>query len=274
MLKYEQLEKTLRKERYKMNINDFMKKENEKPLDNLVSDGGFLSGFRTIGCIGDSLSSGEFQSLDKDGNNTYHDLFEYSWGQYIARIAGTKVYNFSRGGMTASEYCKSFARNSGFFGADKACQAYIIALGKNDLGCLKQELGTIEDVLFDTEGKETFARYYGEIIKRYKEISPDARFFLMTLPDDDGVDYAEAHRDLIYKMAEIFEHTYVIDLYKYAPKYDDKFKEQFFLSGHMNAFGYILTAKMVISYIDYIIRHNMDDFRKISLINTGIEYGI
>ena len=32
-----------------------------------------------IGCIGDSLSSGEFESLDEAGNRGYHDMFEYSW---------------------------------------------------------------------------------------------------------------------------------------------------------------------------------------------------
>ena len=40
-----------------MNINDFYAQEGEKPLDNLVTDGGFCGIFRTIGCVGDSLSS-------------------------------------------------------------------------------------------------------------------------------------------------------------------------------------------------------------------------
>ena len=38
--------------------------ENEKPLEHRVTDGGFASIFRTIGCVGDSLSSGEFESID------------------------------------------------------------------------------------------------------------------------------------------------------------------------------------------------------------------
>lgn len=41
---------------------------NEKPFDNIIRDGGFTRIFRTIGCIGDSLSSGEFESMDKAGN--------------------------------------------------------------------------------------------------------------------------------------------------------------------------------------------------------------
>ena len=38
----------------------------EKPLDHLPPDGGFCGIFRTIGCIGDSLSSGEFESVAPD----------------------------------------------------------------------------------------------------------------------------------------------------------------------------------------------------------------
>lgn len=52
----------------------------EKPLENLVSDGGFCAIFRHIGCIGDSLASGELESL-KDGVKGYHDYYEHSWGQ-------------------------------------------------------------------------------------------------------------------------------------------------------------------------------------------------
>ena len=39
--------------------------ENEKPLDNLVTDGGYASIFRTVAFVGDSLSSGEFETLDE-----------------------------------------------------------------------------------------------------------------------------------------------------------------------------------------------------------------
>ena len=51
----------------------------------------------------------------------------------IARKNGLKGYNFSRGGMTAKEYIESFAESQGFWDKDKACQAYVIALGVNDI---------------------------------------------------------------------------------------------------------------------------------------------
>lgn len=77
-----------------MDIAEFMANKNEKPLDNIAINGGFTSIFRTIGCIGDSLASGELESFEI-GKINFHDYFEYSWGQFIARDAGCKVYNFS-----------------------------------------------------------------------------------------------------------------------------------------------------------------------------------
>nr|MCR4719613.1 hypothetical protein [Bacillota bacterium] len=88
--------------------------KNEKPLDSLVEGYSNTAIFRTIAFIGDSLSSGEFETVDSEGNKEYHDLYEYSWGQYIARKNGLKAYNFSRGGMTAKCYLESFAEENGF----------------------------------------------------------------------------------------------------------------------------------------------------------------
>ena len=90
-----------------MNIHEYTRLDkSEKPLDNIVSDGGMCSVFRSICCIGDSLSAGEFElPLDEDKIG-YYDFFDYSWGQYLARIAGVKVYNFSIGEETM--YCRVY----------------------------------------------------------------------------------------------------------------------------------------------------------------------
>lgn len=69
-----------------MNIYEYMGVgKDEKPLDRIATDGGFTSIFRTIACIGDSLSSGEFESVNSIGDRIYHDFYEYSWGQFIGR---------------------------------------------------------------------------------------------------------------------------------------------------------------------------------------------
>ena len=63
----------------------------------------------------------------------------------------------------------------------------------------------------------------------------------------------------------------MIDFRKYAPPFDEKFYENFFL-GHMTPTGYVLTAKMVMSYIDYIIRNNPEDFAQVGFIGTPYKY--
>lgn len=259
-----------------MNIDDFINgPAGEKPLDRLVPDGGYCGIFRRIGCVGDSLSSGEFESMDENGNRGYHDMFEYSWGQYIARMTGSKVYNFSQGGMTAEQYCESFADHWGFFNNDKLCQAYIIALGVNEI-YQKKLLGSISDIDINdyNNNQKTFAGYYAKIIQRLKQNQPKAKFFLMTPPrtnkDEDTEKEYENLSEIIRSMAKLFDYTYILDFRKYAPVYDQKFKDAFYLGGHMNPMGYMLTAKMTASYIDYIVRHNMDDFKQVGFIGTPV----
>ena len=257
-----------------MNVFEYMEVgADEKPLDRLATDGGFFSIFRTVACIGDSLSSGEFESKDAEGNKGYHDYYEYSWGQFMARSAGNKVYNFSRGGMTAKEYVESFGEARGFWDKDKAAQAYIIALGVNDLGGF--EIGSVDDVdLKDrNNNKPTLAGYYASIIQRYKEIQPRAKFFFVAIPRHGDVldEKRKALRDLLSDFTKIFDRSYLIDLYTYAPVYNEEFQEKYFL-GHMNPMGYILTARMIESYIDYIVRTNLHDFSQVGFIGTDLYY--
>jgi hypothetical protein len=202
-------------------------------------------------------------------------MYEHSWGQYMARMTGTTVYNFSRGGMTAAEYCSSFAEANGFWDEKYAAKAYIMALGVNDICNQNQQVGGVEDICFEdgAQNKPTFAGYFARILQRYRAMVPDAPVFLLTIPREDGESEertrrADAHAACMYEIAAAFPRCYVIDLRRYAPLYDDAFKKQFFMGGHMNACGYLLTAKMVASYIDYIIRHNPDDFRQIGFVGT------
>lgn len=253
-----------------MNIDQFISHDGENPLDRIIDDGGFCSVFRTIGVIGDSLSSGEFESMTKDGTKGYHDYFEYSWGQYIARAAGITVFNYSRGGMTAKRFYESFAREMNFWEPEKVCQAYIIALGVNDMNH-KMEMGSSKDIHPDNyeENTDTLAGWLGRIISRIKKMQPQARFFLVTRPretKEGNEEKVNAHVKLMYELADVFDYTYVIDLAKYGPLYDEDFKRRFYLGGHMNPAGYILTAKMIMSYIDFIIRNSPEDFAQIGFI--------
>jgi len=179
--------------------------------------------------------------------------------------------------MTAQEYIEKFAEARGFWDPAKAAQAYVIALGVNDLYNRKMPLGTLADIYPEdyTKNEKTFLGYYGAIISRYKEISPDAKFFFVTFPNVPNPDREDITRrmiDSLYALTEIFDNSYVIDLHQYGPVYDAEFKKNFFMFGHMNPMGYIVTARLIDSYIDYIVRHRPDDFKTVGFVGTDIRY--
>ncbi len=262
-----------------MDITPYIANPNEKPLDVIKPDGGFAGIFRTITIVGDSLSAGELEGTSEDGKREVYDYFEYSWGEFIARTTGAQVNLFARGGMSAMEYVDRWGEANGAWDESKASQAYIIALGCNDLSWCKHELGSGADV--DLENPEnsakTFAGSMGRLIAKYKQISPKARVFLITMPREADKESAkpedwakwEGHSRVMHELAELFEYTYVIDLFKYGPIYDDEFKKNFYLAGHLTVGGYLMTAHMVMSYMDYIIRNNPEDFRQSGFIGKG-----
>lgn len=248
----------------------------EKPLEKIVENGGFCGIFQKICCIGDSLLSGAFEATNKNGEKEFIDFPEYSWGRYMERTLGNEVRVFSRGGMTAREYCEGFAEDNGFWDKKLAGQAYIIALGANDLSW--DEIGDIDDIDITYYGnnKKTFTGYYGMIIQKYKEIQPNAKFFLITLPlceREDDETKADCFAEIQYKIADLFDNVYILDFRKYAPVYDKEFKAKYYLGdSHMNPMGYVLTAKYVMSYIDYIIRNNPQEFKQVGFIGTDISF--
>ena len=258
-----------------MDWNNLFFAEDEKPLDRFPQGISNTAIFRTIGFVGDSMSSGEFESRNEAGEPGFHDYYEYSWGQYIARKNGLKAYNFSRGGMRAQWYMESYAEENGFWDPGLACQAYVIAMGANDLLNWNQEIGSTADI--DPEdwrkNKSTFAGDYAAMVMRLKEIQPRAKFFFVVMPKygDESDVKREAHQKIIYELADYFENAYVIDLYQYGPVHDKEFRKRFYLYGHMNASGYILIANQVDAYIDYIIRKNPEDFDQVAYIGTDLQ---
>ena len=176
--------------------------------------------------------------------------------------------------MTAKEYCESFGQANGFWDPDKACQAYVIALGINDVINQHMPIGSTADICREDWRKNapTFTGYYAQLIQRYKEIQPQAKFFLVSMVHwhqlgDRRADII-AHRDALNAMADFFENSYVIDLCTWLPPYTKEFDELYSLNGHLNPMGYVFTAKVIASYMDYIIRHNMTAFRQVAFIGT------
>lgn len=169
--------------------------------------------------------------------------------------------------MTAQAFADFFGNECGAW--QNPCQAYIIALGVNDMH--NTPLGEESDI--GEPSNSTFAGAYTNIIINLRRKQPKARFFLMTMPvsadeTDEMREKREKYSEMIRTIAKKYKYCYVLDFEKYAPVYDEEFKKKFYLAGHLNPMGYMLTARMVESYIDYIIRHNTDDFKQVGFIGT------
>ena len=99
------------------------------------------------------------------------------------------------------------------------------------------------------------------------------------MPDEDDTFPADirarhdAHEQLMTDLADYFTNTYVIDLRKYATPFNrSEYHRLFWTGGHLNSAGYYLTAKLIGSYIDYIVRHNIEKFNQSGFIGTPWKY--
>ncbi len=152
-----------------------------------------------------------------------------------------------------------------------------MALGVNDIVNCSQDPGTVADIHPEDPARnaQTFIGYYARILQQYKAISPDAKFFPVTAPVHPthcatGLSERFATvRRCVLALAEYFG-AYVIDLYRYAPAHTDDYTARFYLHSHLNPMGYRLAAEEIVSYIDYIVRHNPDDFKHVGFICNDI----
>lgn len=256
-----------------INKKIFELQENEQPLDNLKENCGFAGIFKNIGVVGDSLSSGEFESTNENGEVGYHDMYEYSWPAILQRLTGTEYTNFSRGGMSFKEFYESWADKNNFW---QAKQAYIVSLGNNDLFVYNQKAGSAKDIdpLHPENNPDTYFGYMGKVLTKLKSLQKDARIFLVSLQ----IDHLTKERDeMAYyvekemeKVCKLYSYCYLLDMTKYAPAYDEETRKSFAMGFHPTATGYYVEALLIGNYIDYLIRKYPEDFKQVPFIGTGL----
>lgn len=241
------------------------------PLDHIPNDGGYFETFRKIAVIGDSLASGEVYYKNPDQTYSGADLYEYSWGSYIARKCGSEVVHFARGGMTTRSWLATYV---GQDFEDSKAQAYIIGLQVNDrYPHVNPETGQTEatvplgspsdiDVTDRSNNADTYYGNLASIIQYIQEVVEKAKIFVITDPRNDG-DYNTAVR----YMATIFNNVYIIDLYEYgADLYTTPALGDLWVHGHLTSIGYKYAADHILTLMDYIIHNNMSEFLEVPFI--------
>ncbi len=247
----------------------------DNPLSRINDCPELLSCFLNVGCIGDSLASGVSVYKDSNGDLVVNSVnrYPYSWGKFLERMTGNNYYNWSSGGLRTDTWLKSSYATECFDG-NHLCQAYIIGLGQNDNNANKgSDIGTSADIDISdyNNNANTFYGRYAKIIQKIKEVQPKAKIFVITDPND-SVD-ANGYNIAIRTIADMFSNVYLIDMrtyWNYAPCVTLLNNQKRY--GHFNAVGYFLIAKMMMTYIDWIMQKNWKDFREIENIGTDWYY--
>lgn len=245
-----------------LNIN-----EEELPLENIKENCGFLNIFKTIGVIGDSLSSGTLEKYIDGKRVDIKDLYEYSWPSILHNLTNITFYNYSRGGMRAKDHV---LENKKW----EKCDAYIVFLGNNDLfnEDIKYECGSILDIDRNNykNNKPTYFGYMDQIINKIKQINQLAYIFIIpvqyehnSLKDKTVLFVA----DELKKFEKIYKNLFILDIVHHGIVFDKSFSDKYCVGFHPNPMGYYILALIIGNYIDYIIRHNIDCFKTSGYLN-------
>lgn len=271
---------------YKNNVSrlvDFA----ENPIAKIRREAGFTSIIRSWGFIGDSLSSGVMNYTSPAPAGTVH-MYDLSWCQMLCRLTGATGYNFSYGGQYAKRWVTG-KNESGTPNQPERCwegakvnpkDGYIIALGENDKDAAQQaiyecgnvstDVGTYNPETDTDTNANSYAGWMAGIIQRIKSIQPKAPIFIVNLPKNPAGTTREEYNKVISDLCDKFNGVYLIDLYKYAPDfyYEPNFYNTYFHPSHMTALGYQWLAWTICTYIDWIIRNNMQDFANQQFVGT------
>lgn len=165
-----------------------------------------LSLFEKFGVVGDSFASGELYF-----NSSYHDKYNISWGQIMARKHGTICTNYSSGGLHTRSWLTANKGLPLLLSSDPE-DIYYLALGINDVYSLGIDyLGSITDITshesYDDYG-DTFYGNYGRIIEQILEHAPHAKIVMFTCASTTG-NYP-AFNNAIIEIAEHYNIPYIV----------------------------------------------------------------
>ena len=254
----------------------------ESPLSGLSENGGYVRAFEKIACIGDSLTAGNL-NYNGDSSGEYVNDFT-SYPKNLERMLGNTVYKLAVGGATAINSDQSIADNHSWLKnadekkwLDNIANAYVIALGVNDIGTYGSFSGDVTtdiDTSNYSNNALTSVGGYATIIQRILELQPKAKIFCVTIPNTRTTTKKRKEaNEKIKAIAELFG-CYLIDLETYGVSSTEAadWKLKYYNGGHLNGLGYVELAKMILTYMNWIIKNNISDFKEIAFIGTDYSY--
>jgi hypothetical protein len=238
--------------------------EGVTPISVIKSDGGYTNVLRKVGIIGDSLSCGAIDI--NEGASAEDNFSNYAWINFIKRKVGFDVVKLAQGGLQVNNWLDTMYAVEAKYPENK-CDSYFIMLGHNDQGYIT---GSIDDVDATDPSQSVGTTTYGKlgrIAGILREANPNAKVFYITYPLDmcERLGVNTMLREVCNKLG-----GYLIDLYAYDKDSEGRYKQY----THLSPIGYYVWSLEIMSYVDYIIYHNLNDFADIknSLQTVGEDF--
>lgn len=256
------------------------------PLSKIITDSGMTGLIESYACPGDSLTQGVFDRTNGAAMD-FEATKYYSYPSQFSRITGSKVYNLGNAGATACNSQQAMtdyhswlqtATQKNWFSDSFKAKAYIISLGTNDIGYYGSFTGNVETDIdvddYNNNDTTTSVGGLATIIQKARELQPKAIIFVETI---DNTRNAKSTRDEANEKIRLIAKKldcYVIDMAKYWISEEEatEWKLKYQNGGHLNALGYLLKTQARITYIDWIIRNNLESFRNVQFIGTDMDY--
>ena len=210
-----------------------------------------LSLFSKFGVVGDSYASGEVYY-----NGGFHDIYNISWGQILARKLGTECVNFSKGGISTKGWLNN-SKGLSLMLSTAPQDIYYLALGINDANNYGEEyIGSISDIHENyKQNADSFYGNYGRIIGNIKDHAPNAKIIMFTIVPT--TDMKARYNDAIIEIATHFGIPYIVqtdDIFFTSEFYTENKVQShpvaIVYSGMANAFERLI-KKCIINNIEY-----------------------
>lgn len=210
--------------------------------------------FKTIGIIGDSLSSG----VVYDENGNAKTLYNHSWLSTFCTKSGADPTYYSSGGQSTKSWLTSTYKTN--FDNDPIKEAYFIALGTNDAS-QSYGIGNITD----PSGTDSFVGYYKEIIDLIHTKSPNSVIFMLSMYGNTSDTYQTPYSNMIKQIADLYDYCFFVDYANNCPNEINLNISRVYTfyqeNWHFTGSGYILVGETIYKLIDEIVNKNQSWFK-------------
>lgn len=223
-----------------------------------------VSAFRSIVCIGDSLTFGAENykgSTPLDGDA----MKSYGYPAHLAKMSGVNCINKGDSGKTTQEWYDTHSADSDLAGHDGA----IIMLGVNDwlvwaagaseADSFKTALGNVVDLMIEKNSSSTGTNKIKVFVAT---ITPALSY--MKNPAGDSVDVLN---DAIREFCDAREDVILLDLARYG----STMKKMAYNRGHLSAIGYWRLAADFHGMISKHMADNLDLYVDLAFIGSEAE---